>query len=120
MREVIQTCLEDAGNSCVGARTVRAALAVLDQPWPVHAVVTDLMMPGESAIPLIEHCRLRQVPVAVLTGLTEETARRLCPPGILIMSKPQDIDEIIALVRQMVAGPGGEVAQRSIDQTPDL
>jgi two-component system response regulator AtoC len=69
IRVVLRGLLAQMGYACVDAEAARPALAVLERE-PVDVVLTDLQMPGEDGIWLLDEVRRRApfVPVILLTA----------------------------------------------------
>jgi len=78
LRDLIAHVLESAGMRCVGAGTVREALAVVRQHAP-DLVVLDLMLPDGSGIDVCRRLRedptTRDVAIVMLTARTAEIDR---------------------------------------------
>ena len=54
----------------------------------------------------MERCRASSTPAAVFTALDEQTARKYCPPGIPILTKPYDLDRLEAVLHRLALRPG--------------
>ncbi len=74
---------------------------------PVDAVISDIHMPGNAGLELVES--LRQVapnlPVVLLTGrpTLESAARSVRLPVAAYLTKPPDIDELCAILDETIA-----------------
>ena len=97
--ELIQTVLEDLGNSCVLANTADDASRILaDQP--VDAVTLDLGMPGKSGIDWLEELAESRPELSqrtlVITGLHlgPDSVQRLAACGAGILAKPFTIQTL--------------------------
>lgn len=90
------------------ALLARAAPAALDD---FDGIVTDLQMPGMSGIELLE--RLRRdgcaLPLVVVTAHAEEALRRraMLAGATCFLSKPFQVDELLACLRGGSAACGG-------------
>jgi two-component system OmpR family response regulator len=89
----------------------RTALALLeDQPEGVDLVVLDLMLPGMSGYAVCESIREfdMDLPILILTArtLTEDRTRGFEAGANQYLTKPFDLDEFIARVRNLLTFHG--------------
>lgn len=104
IREALADVLRFADHPVRTAANGEAALdCVLEHGLP-SAILLDLLMPKMSGGEFLRVFRrseeARQVPVIVLTGVTETGA---LPPCFARLLKPFDMDELLALVARAVA-----------------
>jgi CheY-like chemotaxis protein len=104
-REMLAELLRSSGARVATAPTARMALLVLREVTPT-VVVTDLAMPGESGVWLLqrlrEHPRWRRIPVIAFTGRSHSFAAREGGFAALLR-KPDDLDRLCAAVASVVA-----------------
>jgi DNA-binding response OmpR family regulator len=104
-REMLQRALHLHGHSTCWANNVRAGIDQMRRE-PVDAVLLDLDLgPGLSGFDLL-HRRmsdptLSRIPIVVLTGFSRERVLSLILDGVLFMTKPVDIDELMAKLRRV-------------------
>jgi DNA-binding response OmpR family regulator/AraC-like DNA-binding protein len=98
--------LTHAGFAVVCAQNADAALAILDQD-SFDAMLVDLKMPGKSGMELLDELadRKSRIPVVVLTGFgTMDLAVAAMKLGAIdVLSKPVDVDLLIARLREVRA-----------------
>jgi CheY-like chemotaxis protein len=109
-KAILARCGGDVALACDG----RQALAMLDQDGtrrPVALVVTDHLMPGMNGPEFVAALRVRfpNLPVLVLSGLAdaEDEYRDL---DVMFRVKPFPPDQLLALVRSLLAQPIGRTA----------
>ncbi|MFL5493364.1 MAG: response regulator, partial [Gemmatimonadales bacterium] len=114
VRNMVRRSLEGAGLTVLEAENGRRALELV----ATHAetpklVLTDIIMPGLNGRELSEALSLTQpgVPVLFMSGYTGDDvlARSLLPPTAPFIQKPFAPEELVARVRQLLAG--GTVAR---------
>ncbi len=105
--EVLKQILTFAGARVTTVQTVRDGIAHLEQETP-DIVLTDLAIPGESGVMLIEHMRnpegkTAQVPIIVLSACAFEADRdaAINAGASLFMAKPFKPTDIVRSVRQL-------------------
>ena len=105
--EVLKHILLSVGASVRTAHTVRDGIEALASAVP-DIVLTDLAMPGESGLKLIEHMRnspapLLQLPIIVLSACAFETDKQaaLQAGASVFIPKPFKPNEIVKTVRQL-------------------
>jgi len=108
MRRMLSEALRRDGYDVTEAKNGSELLNYLDGPDAlrnVHAVVTDVRMPGISglqALDWLQHVRVLNVPVLVITGFGDrrvlEQAARL---GADLLEKPFELDELRARIRKL-------------------
>ena len=98
---------------CEAADGEQAAAIIEEQPAAFSMLVTDIQMPGRlDGIQVAERMRTRfpAVPVLYTTGRPDVLAhvKNACP-NEHVLEKPFAPEELLALVRQLLAGkPSGE------------
>lgn len=105
--EVLRQILAAAGASVTTAHTVREGIELLDQSVP-DIVLTDLAMPGESGLVLIEYIRnssgpTGSLPVMVLSACAFENDREAAmnAGASAFMPKPFKPSEVLSHVREL-------------------
>jgi signal transduction histidine kinase/ActR/RegA family two-component response regulator len=105
--EVLKQILSAAGSCVYTANTVRHGIELLAQRQP-DIVLTDLAMPGEGGLVLIEHIRatsnvFSHIPIMVLSACAFENDRKaaLDAGASIFIPKPFKPSEIISNVRQL-------------------
>jgi len=82
------------------------ALALLDEPGSFDLVILDLMLPGMSGYAVCESLREKgnDVPVLILSArtLTEDRIRGMDVGADQYLEKPFDLDELLAMVRNLL------------------
>ncbi len=112
----LRVALEDAGYRVVTTTDAAGALGLLDRSRP-DLICLDLLMPEQTGISLyaslVEHERLGEVPVVILSGLTDreglpemlKQANGLPEPAAFI-EKPVDIEQFLRTVRRLLKPRG--------------
>lgn len=115
VREMMSVALQLSGISVLAAANGREALDLLDASPAPCLVLLDLMMPvmdgWELRAALNAHPEYAEIPVVVVSAMTEDTAAKLGAAAYL--PKPVDIDRMVDIVcdycRQASQGGEGEV-----------
>ena len=109
-REYLSTVLQDNGFLTVTANDGVEAIAALEEQVP-DLVALDITMPEKSGVAvyrrLREDERLKNVPVIIVTGISEEferfiSTRRQVPPPEGYISKPVDAGEFVRKVNDLI------------------
>jgi CheY-like chemotaxis protein len=104
LRELLRDLLEGAGFKVRAAADAVEGLSVLQSGEAVCLILLDLMMPGVSGFQFRAEQRfdpkLRDIPVAVLTGASSPEQYHGNLRAIGYLPKPFDPDQIVELVRQ--------------------
>ena len=109
-REYLTTVLQDNGFMATTANDGVEAIAAIEQRVP-DLVALDISMPEKSGVAvyrkLKEDERLKNVPVIIVTGISEEferfiSTRRQVPPPEGYISKPVDAEEFLRKVRDLI------------------
>jgi CheY-like chemotaxis protein len=105
--EVLKLILTNVGADVQIAQSVTEALTIIEETKP-DIILTDLAMPGESGIVLIDRLRNSvlmnsKVPIIVLSACAFEADRdeAMKAGANLFMAKPFKPSEIIQTVRQL-------------------
>ena len=101
VREAVVEALAAAGFGVRVAVDGEAALAELERDGAVDIVFSDIVMPGSvSGIDLAAIVRERwpALPVVLATGYTE---RRVSIPGVKILAKPYDLEQLTGLLGRL-------------------
>jgi CheY-like chemotaxis protein len=106
-RESLAEMLRRLGYTCACAATAAEALEKL-QAAPCEALISDIHMPGNTALELVE-AAVRVVPglpVILLTGRpsVETAARSVRLPVTAYLTKPPDLEELTKVLDQAIAG----------------
>jgi len=101
---VLRRRLEPLGFVCDTANCGRQGLASFDADRH-ELVVTDLNMPSGDGIELSRAIRTRSdVPIVVVTGYREAFRTRVrAVPGVTVIEKPFDLNDLVDLVDAEVA-----------------
>lgn len=101
VRFVLSTALRDAGYSVDGFESAAAALAALRQRAAPDLLFTDVRMPGEDGLVLLDKLKAAhpQLPVIVMSAYTDvaSTAGAFRGGAHEFLSKPFDLDDAVAL-----------------------
>jgi diguanylate cyclase len=105
--EVIKHVLMSAGATVRTANSVKDGIAELENNFP-DLILTDLAIPGESGLALIQHVRNMlgknsEVPIMVLSACAFETDKTaaLNAGASLFLPKPFKPNEVINAARQL-------------------
>jgi DNA-binding response OmpR family regulator len=105
VREGLSLLLESEGFELVAASSAEEGLAHL-QARTFELIITDYMLPAQSGGWMVEQAkkagRLNMTRVLMITA----HPRVLPPPGVRILHKPLDIDELLRVVREELAKLG--------------
>ena len=104
VRFVLATALREAGFAVTAFAAAGEALEALRREAPPALVVTDVRMPGDSGLQLLDKLKAAQpdLPVIVMSAHTDvaSTAGAFRGGAHEFLSKPFDLDEAVALVRR--------------------
>jgi DNA-binding NtrC family response regulator len=108
IREVLVMAFEDAGIGVVAAGSADEAVRLLEGGVAARALVTDLRMPGRlDGVGLAAWAAGHRpgLPVVVVSGDASAAALRAsCPAAAAIVRKPYQTDEVVGVVRRLIAG----------------
>ncbi|WP_254574911.1 nitrogen regulation protein NR(I) [Stenotrophomonas acidaminiphila] len=128
VRFVLTTALRDAGYAVEGFDSAAAALAALArQPVP-DLLFTDVRMPGDDGLVLLEKLKAAhpQLPVIVMSAYTDvaSTAGAFRGGAHEFLSKPFDLDDAVELARRALPEPEPRAALAAApapgDEAPQL
>ena len=101
VRFVLATALRDAGYAVDGFDSAMAALEALDARGAPDLLFTDVRMPGDDGLVLLDKLKLAhpQLPVIVMSAHTDvaSTAGAFRGGAHEFLSKPFDLDDAVAL-----------------------
>lgn len=98
VRETVVRGLEQSGFDVVVAPGGDQALAMIEAGLDADVVFSDIVMPGKvSGIDLAGILRERRpgLPVVLATGYTDQ---RVAVPGVQVLAKPYEIDQLVDLL----------------------
>ena len=133
VRFVLATALREAGYAVEGFDSAQAALAALETQGVPDLLFTDVRMPGDDGLALLERLKTRHpaLPVVVMSAYTDlaSTAGAFRGGAHEFLSKPFDLDHAVALAARALPeahpskAPGEAPAQpapATRDETPQL
>lgn len=103
--------LEDNGYATVTAENGTEAIARVKEAAP-DLITLDITMPEKSGVrcyrDLREHDTWRDIPVIMITGISEDfrtfiSSRKHVPPPDGYLAKPIDEEELLGMVRTLLA-----------------
>ena len=104
VRFVLATALRDAGFEVTAFAASAEAMDALQRERTPALVVTDVRMPGDSGLQLLDKLKAAHpdLPVIVMSAHTDvaSTAGAFRGGAHEFLSKPFDLDEAVALVRR--------------------
>ncbi|HEY1137811.1 MAG TPA: response regulator, partial [Xanthomonadaceae bacterium] len=107
VRFVLATALREAGYEVTAFDAARAVLDALDAKAPPGLLFTDVRMPGDDGLVLLDAIKARhpQLPVVVMSAYTDiaSTAGAFRGGAHEFLSKPFDLDVAVALAAQVLA-----------------
>jgi signal transduction histidine kinase len=98
VREAVVPALQAAGIDVLVTETGDDALAILESGRPIHALFSDIVMPGQTSgvdLAKIVRARFPEIKVILATGYSEQ---RLTLPGVQLLAKPYEITKAIELL----------------------
>ncbi|MDY0954916.1 nitrogen regulation protein NR(I) [Stenotrophomonas rhizophila] len=109
VRFVLCTALRDAGYRVEGFDGAASALAMLDTQPPPDLLFTDVRMPGDDGLVLLDKLKAAhpQLPVIVMSAYTDvaSTAGAFRGGAQEFLSKPFDLDDAVALAQRVLPAP---------------
>ena len=110
IRDVLRIVLEAVGYPVATARDGLEALGVLEGDDRIALILLDLMMPrcdGQQFLAEVRAQRaLRVPPVVVMSGHAGAVAQAREMEANACLTKPVDLDKLLATVDRFVAAPG--------------
>jgi two-component system nitrogen regulation response regulator GlnG len=112
VRFVLSTALRDAGYAVDGFDSASAALQALAQRPTPDLLFTDVRMPGDDGLVLLDRLKSAhpQLPVIVMSAYTDvaSTAGAFRGGAHEFLSKPFDLDDVVALAARTLPEAGTE------------
>ncbi|MBY0518214.1 MAG: response regulator [Bacteriovoracaceae bacterium] len=102
--EIIASELLVSGANPVQAHSVKDALERLSQA-KFDLVISDIRMPGDSGVDLLDTLRLRgdNLPVILMTGFADISEHEAIKRGAgAVVSKPFDLDDLFKVCNQLI------------------
>ncbi len=126
VRFVLAAALREAGHEVTTFATGEEALATLARTPAPALLVTDVRMPGEGGLALLEKLKAAHpaLPVIVMSAHTDvaSTAGAFRGGAFEFLSKPFDLDAAVALAERALAAHAGDVepaaSQPPADEQP--
>src|SRR3546814_138343 len=107
VRFVLATALSEAGFEVVGFDAAAAVLDALATRPPPQLLFTDVRMPGDDGLVLLDRLKHAhpRLPVVVMSAYTDvaSTAGAFRGGAHEFLSKPFDLDDAVALARRVLA-----------------
>ncbi len=107
VRFVLATALREAGYEVTAFDAARAVIDALESRRPPALLFTDVRMPGDDGLVLLDAIKARhpQLPVIVMSAYTDiaSTAGAFRGGAHEFLSKPFDLDAAVALAAQVLA-----------------
>src|SRR5690554_1396527 len=123
VRFVLATALSDAGYQVAGFDSADAALSALDTRPPPQLLYTDVRMPGDDGLALLEKIKQAhpQLPVVVMSAYTDvaSTAGAFRGGAYEFLSKPFDLDEAVELAARVLGERHEQPAEPVAEVDPD-
>ncbi len=114
VRFVLATALRDAGYEVDGFENAASALAALRVRGAPDLLFTDVRMPGEDGLKLLDRLKSAhpQLPVIVMSAYTDvaSTASAFRGGAHEFLSKPFDLDDAVALATRALPAASGPLA----------
>jgi CheY-like chemotaxis protein len=103
-RALIRDALELEGHQVAAVGDGASALAEIERDIPA-VVILDVRMPGMDGPAVLEKLRqteeTQELPVVILSGITDRDWRRCTGEGHYFMTKPFDPDDLITVVNRL-------------------
>ncbi len=125
IRWVLEKALSKQQMPCRVFEDAAEVMQALEQDTP-QVLVSDIRMPGDTGLALLEQVKHRcpQVPVIVMTAYSDlDSAVSAFQGGAFeYLPKPFDIDAAVALIRRAVqeSSPGSAPKEAMVDALPEL
>ena len=124
VRYVLSTALQKAGYQVEDFYSAQQALSALTQSLRPDLLITDIRMPGESGLLLLEKLRGNhpELPVVVMSALTNVTSTGSAFRGGAkeFLSKPFDIDQAVRTVERILHQSSTPSSLASMNPSLDL
>ena len=122
VRFVLSTALRDAGYAVDGFDSAATALQALEARGAPDLLFTDVRMPGDDGLVLLDKLKLAhpQLPVIVMSAYTDvaSTAGAFRGGAHEFLSKPFDLDDAVALAARTLPD-AGDVAPQAVSELPE-
>ena len=122
VRFVLATALREAGYEVTAFEAARAVLDALESRRPPALLFTDVRMPGDDGLVLLDAIKARhpQLPVIVMSAYTDiaSTAGAFRGGAHEFLSNPFDLDAAVALAAQVLAPLQGRARARDDGAAP--
>jgi two-component system, NtrC family, response regulator AtoC len=103
LRHMLQTLLKREGYEPVGVASVESALKELEER-PYDVIITDLRMPGQGGLDLVDQVRARNLSATVVVmtayGNRDVAIEAMKRGAYDYISKPFEADELVLLLRK--------------------
>jgi len=123
VRFVLATALRDAGYEVDGFENAASALAALRVRGAPDLLFTDVRMPGEDGLLLLDRLKTAhpQLPVIVMSAYTDvaSTASAFRGGAHEFLSKPFDLDDAVALAARALPAGATELPEPAPVPAPD-
>ncbi|MDW7600892.1 sigma 54-interacting transcriptional regulator, partial [Stenotrophomonas maltophilia] len=130
VRFVLCTALREAGYQVIDFDSAAPALQALNEGPPPALLFTDVRMPGDDGLVLLDKLKaaLPQLPVVVMSAYTDvaSTAGAFRGGAHEFLSKPFDLDDAVALAQRVLPAVAPAMAaptpalETGSDQPPQL
>ncbi len=106
VRAFVASLLRDIGYVVAEAEDGETALRLLEKEGKIDLLITDLAMPSMTGPELIMRARriAPGLPVILITGAANVTARDLSLVNAQFLKKPFDIPDLIAKINRALGG----------------
>ncbi len=108
VRLLVAELLSELGYEAIEASSAQAAIPVLESGRRIDLLITDIGLPGgTNGRQLAEIARKRRemLPILMITGYAGSSAgSSMLGPGMDLIAKPFQLDELAAKIRSMVKG----------------
>jgi two-component system nitrogen regulation response regulator GlnG len=123
VRFVLATALRDAGYEVDGFENAASALAALRVRGAPDLLFTDVRMPGEDGLVLLDRLKAAhpQLPVIVMSAYTDvaSTASAFRGGAHEFLSKPFDLDDAVALAARALPAEAMQLPEPAQAPEPD-
>ncbi|MGH8062867.1 MAG: nitrogen regulation protein NR(I) [Pseudoxanthomonas sp.] len=123
VRFVLATALRDAGYAVDGFDSAASALDALDTRDAPDLLFTDVRMPGDDGLILLDKLKLAHphLPVIVMSAYTDvaSTAGAFRGGAHEFLSKPFDLDDAVALAARTLPDASANLVQEQSAELPD-
>jgi two-component system nitrogen regulation response regulator GlnG len=122
VRFVLSTALREAGYAVEGFDSAQAAQAALRTTPAPDLLFTDVRMPGDDGLALLDRLKAAhpQLPVIVMSAYTDiaSTAGAFRGGAYDFLSKPFDLDDAVALAARALPPAPATGAEATAESTP--